>query len=684
MRTEESRQRGDRAATAAEAMSPATMKAEENRRRAIIENVKPEIDDGRFPIKRVVGEKVVVEADVFTDGHEAVTCVLLYKEERAPDWTEVPMQPLVNDRWTAEFPITRVGRYHYTIRAWIDPFKFWSRNLKKRVDAAQDVSVEMLIGANMVEEATQRAGDDAERLRSYADTMRSGTFEAIQAALSDELALLMYRHAERRFTTTYDRELQVISDRRRARFSAWYEFFPRSCWGEDCGHGTFRDSEARLPYIASMGFDVIYLPPIHPIGRTHRKGKNNSTVSNPEDVGSPWAIGSEEGGHKSVNPLLGTLEDFRHFVGAAREQGIEVALDIAFQCSPDHPYVKEHPEWFRRRPDGTIQYAENPPKKYEDIYPFDFETTHWQELWEELRSVVLFWIEQGVQIFRVDNPHTKPLRFWEWLISTVKREHPGVIFLSEAFTRPKVMYYLAKIGFTQSYNYFPWRNTRYELTEWMTEVTRTEVSEFFRPNLWPNTPDILTEYLQLGHRPAFMSRFVLAATLGASYGIYGPAYELCVNAPVTYGKEEYLDSEKYEIKHWNVDSPGSLRGLIARVNAIRRESPALQTNEGLRFLATSNEQLLAYYKATPDLEDVVIMVVSLDPNYTQSGVLEIPLEELGLDAHQPYQVHDLLTDHRFLWSGRHNYVELNPHNLPAHIFRLRHRMRSEQDFDYYM
>ncbi len=372
-------------------------------------------------------------------------------------------------------------------------------------------------------------------------------------------------------------------------------------------------------------------------------------------------------------------------MAVAREQyGIEVALDIAYQCSPDHPYVKEHPEWFRKRPDGTIQYAENPPKKYEDIYPFDFETEHWRELWEELRSVVLFWIEQGVRIFRVDNPHTKPFRFWEWLISTVKEQYPDVIFLSEAFTRPKVMYHLAKLGFTQSYNYFPWRNTRWELTEYLTELTTTEVKEYFRPNLWPNTPDILTEYLQLGGRPAFITRFVLAATLGASYGIYGPAFELCVNTPIAPGKEEYLDSEKYEIKVWNVNSPDSLAPLIARVNHIRRENPALQTNHGLRFHPTSNEQLIAYSKSTEDLSNVMLMVVNLDPHHTQSGWVELPLQDLGIDPHQPYEVHDLLTDARYFWSGTHNYVELNPHALPAHLFSLRRRVRTEQDYDYYM
>ncbi len=659
------------------------MRIDKDRRRVIIERVKPEIDGGRFPIKRTVDERVLVEADIFTDGHEAVSAVLLYRKEGEEDWAEVPMTPLVNDRWRAGFEVGEIGRYSYTLRGWLDHFKFWSRALVKRVEAGQDVAVDLLIGANLVEAAAKQAtGGDMAKLQTYEAIMRAGGMEGVRAALSDELAALMYAHAPRGESTTY-RELGVVVDPERARFSAWYEFFPRSRFGDAEGHGTFKDCEDRLPYVAGMGFDVLYLPPIYPIGRTNRKGKNNSTVSTPEDVGSPWAIGAVEGGHKSIHPDLGTLDDFRRLVGRAKEYGIAIALDIAFQSAPDHPYVKEHPEWFRKRPDGTVQYAENPPKKYEDIYPFDFETENWQELWEELKSVVLYWIEQGVTVFRVDNPHTKPLHFWEWLINSVKEEYPEAIFLAEAFTRPKVMYYLAKSGFTQSYNYFAWRNTRWELTEYFTELTRTEVREYFRPNLWPNTPDILTEYLQLGGRPAFITRLVLAATLGASYGIYGPAYELAVNEPIAPGKEEYLDSEKFEIKHWDVARPDSLSALITRVNFARRENRALQSNEGLHFLSTSNDQLIAYYKATADLTNVIVTVVNLDPNYVQSGMVELPIEELGLDPQQPYQVHDLLTDTRFLWSGRQNYVELNPQGIPAHVFRLRKHIRTEQDFDYY-
>jgi starch synthase (maltosyl-transferring) len=660
------------------------MPIEMQNKRVVIEGVSPEIDDGRFPIKRVVGEKVVVEADIFTDGHEAVSCELRYRYASSQDWIAVPMEPLVNDRWRAEFLVTELGQYIYTFQAWLDPFKFWSRSLVKRIDAGQDISVDLLIGAVLVNEAAHRAsGTGAERLAYFESELRRGTPASVEAALSDDLAGLMLEYADKEEGTSYDRELKVVVDPVRARYGAWYEFFPRSCWTEDCLFGTFKDAEERLAHVSDLGFDVVYLPPIHPIGHTHRKGKNNSTLAEPGDVGSPWAIGSELGGHKSINPDLGTLEDFRHLVLKAKEQGIDVALDIAFQCSPDHPYVKEHPEWFRKRPDGTIQYAENPPKKYEDIYPFDFGTPHWKALWAELKSIVDYWIGQGVKIFRIDNPHTKNLRFWEWLIGSVKEEHPDTVFLAEAFTRPKVMYLLAKAGFTQSYNYFAWRNTRYELTEYFTELTTTVVREFFRPNLWPNTPDILTEVLQVGGRPAFMSRLVLAATLGASYGIYGPAYELCVNAPIAPGKEEYLNSEKYEIKHWNINDPKSIAPLIKRVNQIRKENPALQSNESIKFYQTNNDRLIAYSKATDDLSNVILTVVNLDPNFTQSGMVVLPLEELEIDPQQPYQVHDLLTDQRYIWSGPRNYVELNPNVLPAHIFAVRRRVRREQDFDYY-
>ena len=494
----------------------------------------------------------------------------------------------------------------------------------------------------------------------------------------------MTKYPDRELATTYVRELAVTVDRPKARFSAWYEMFPRSCAPEAGRHGTFEDCEALLPYVAEMGFDVLYFPPIHPIGRTHRKGKNNVPAAGPDDPGSPWAIGSAEGGHTAVNPQLGTLEDFHRLVAEAEKHGMEIAVDLAFQCTPDHPYVKEHPEWFRWRPDRTVQYAENPPKRYEDIYPLNFETEKWQELWNELKGVVLFWIEQGVRIFRVDNPHTKPFHFWEWLIGEVRQDHPEVIFLAEAFTRPKVMYQLAKLGFTQSYTYFAWRNTKWELTQYFTELAQTEVREYFRPNLWPNTPDILTEYLQMGGRPAFMVRLILAATLGANYGIYGPAFELCENQPKEPGSEEYVDSEKYEIKNWDIASPGSLADFIGRVNRIRRENSALHGDWSLRFHSTDNDQLICYSKQTEDLSNIIVVVVNLDPHHNHSGWLELPLDPLGIDPQQPFQVHDLLSDARYLWQGNRNYVELDPRIVPAHIFRLRRRIRTEHDFDYFM
>ena len=655
----------------------------DGRRRVVIEAVTPEIDSGEFPAKRSVGERVTVEADVFADGHDALSCVLRWRHESSQLWNEVPMVPLINDRWRGEFMVGELGRYLYTVQGWVDVFETWSRQFAKRVEAGQDISQELEVAARMIEAAAARAdGSDSNRLMAYAAAVRKGRATA-SSALGGELAQLMDRHADKSLAVTYSRELAVVVDPERARFSAWYELFPRSA-GDPGKYGTFKDVERRIPAIAAMGFDVLYLPPIHPIGHTHRKGANNATTAGKDEPGSPWAIGSEEGGHKSINPRLGTLEDFRHLIGAAGEHGIQVALDIAFQCSPDHPYTREHPEWFKHRPDGTIQYAENPPKKYEDILPFDFETESWSELWDELLSVVLYWIDQGVTVLRIDNPHTKPFAFWEWLIGEVKRQHPEVILLSEAFTRPKVMFRLAKGGFTQSYTYFAWRNTASELAQYFTELSQPPVREFFRANLWPNTPDILTEYLQTGGRPAFAARFILAATLGANYGIYGPAFELCEGRAREPGSEEYLDSEKYQIRAWDWDSPDSLRELITLVNKVRQENPALQSDRGLRFHGTENEQLVAFTKSTPDLADVVLTVVNVDPHHTQAGMVTLPIEELGIRRDRGYQAHELLSGARYLWNGPRNFVEINPHAIPAQIFRFRRRLRSEHDFEYFL
>jgi len=660
-------------------------RCKDGRRRVVIERVSPEIDAGRFPIKRSVGEKVVVEADVFADGHDSVACQILHGPEGSV-LQPVPMEPLGNDRWRGEFLVSAVGRHLYTVEGWVDHFQSWRDGFQKKLAAQQDVSVDLLTGAELIADAGRRAqGHDAQALRDWSQRLcdsresESGSAAALETDLLDVIA----RYPDLAFVARYDRELSIVVDRDKARFSAWYELFPRSCSPEPGRHGTFRDCQARLPYIASMGFDVVYLPPVHPIGLSYRKGKNNAVDATPNDVGSPWAIGSVEGGHKSIHPELGTLEDFRDFVAAAASHGLEVALDIAFQCTPDHPYVKEHRDWFVKRADGTIQYAENPPKKYQDIYPLNFETPHWQPLWEELKSVFDFWIEQGIRLFRVDNPHTKPFAFWEWVIGEIKKEHPDVLFLAEAFTRPHVMYRLAKLGFSESYTYFTWRNSKQELTAYFSELTQTEVKEFFRPNLWPNTPDILSEYLQSAGRPAFMVRLVLAATLSGNYGIYGPPFELCDYVAIRPGSEEYLDSEKYQLRQRDLTAPWSLRGYITRVNQIRRENQALQSTQNLRFHDTENPSLICYSKATDDLSSIILIVVNLDPFHVQSGFVQLDLSALGLDWSHPFQVQDLLGGGQYIWRGARNYVQLTPETLPAHILRVRRWIRSERDFDYF-
>jgi starch synthase (maltosyl-transferring) len=671
--------------------NPSKNSSEPDRRpiRVVIARVRPEVDGGRFPIKRVVGEEVEVSADIFAEGHDVLSAVLLHRPESASGWTEVPMTELGNDRWRASFRVAAQGHHLYTLQAWIDSFRSWRRDLLKRVEAGQETAVDILVGAELIAQAASRATDAkanelAECAKALRRDARSDLPGAVSLALDERIASLAAKHADRSAGTLYKRELCVVVDREKARYSAWYEMFPRSASPEPGRHGTLRDVIARLPYVAGMGFDVLYLPPIHPIGCVQRKGKNNVTTSLEDEVGSPWAIGSREGGHKSIHPGLGTFEDFDALVEAARRHGIEIALDIAFQCSPDHPWVKEHPEWFRIRPDGSVQYAENPPKKYQDIVPINFDTGNWPALWEELKSVVLFWIGHGVRIFRVDNPHTKPFAFWEWLIAEVKREFPDVLFLSEAFTRPNVMYELAKRGFTQSYTYFAWRNTHGDLAQYFRELTRTEIAQFFRPNLWPNTPDILTEYLQFGGRPAFMARLVLAATLGASYGIYGPAFELCENKPLRPSSEEYLDSEKYEIRHWDINRPDSLREFIARVNRIRSENAALQSNDRLEFHPVDNDQLLVYSKTSEDGGSTILVVVNLNPYQRHSGWIELSPETFGVPAGQAFQVHELLTGARYFWQGPRNYVDVDPAIAPAHIFRVRRRVRTERDFDYFL
>jgi len=657
----------------------------EAQQRVIIDRVRPEVDGGRYPIKRTVGEKVVVTAHLFADGHDRLSARLLYRPHSEQAWLEVALQPLGNDVWEAEFTPVLNRPYQYTVEAWIDRFGSWREDLIKRVTAGQDVASELLEGATLISQTGRRAdGADQEALRKAAEALSSNRpqKERIAIALDETLSDTIARYPDRSRATRYHRILEVTVDRVRARFGAWYEMFPRSAGPDPARSATFREAESRLPEIASMGFDVLYLPPIHPIGKSFRKGPNNALVAGPNDPGSPWAIGSEAGGHKAVDPGLGTLDDFRRFVEAARRQGLETALDIAFQCSPDHPYVKEHPEWFRHRPDGTIKYAENPPKKYQDIYPLNFECDAWQSLWQELKSVVEFWIDQGVKIFRVDNPHTKPLRFWEWLIGAVQKSHPDAIFLSEAFTRPKVMYSLAKGGFTQSYTYFTWRNSKQELIEYLTELTQSEVRDYLRPNFFANTPDILHEYLQTGGRPAFQIRFVLAATLAATYGIYS-GFELCENRAVP-GTEEYLDSEKYQIRAWDWNRPGNIKEWITRINQIRQENPALHTNDRLRFCTIENPQILCYLKTTEDLSNILLVAVNLDPHHPQDGWVQLPIQSLGIAPGESFQVHDLLGGARYLWQGEWNYVRLDPAVLPAHLFRVRREIHSEKDFDPFM
>jgi starch synthase (maltosyl-transferring) len=653
----------------------------------VIEGVTPEIDAGRFAAKRTVDEPLTVSADIFTEGHDALAADLLWRRESGEDWTVEPMQPLVNDRWSASFTPTEMGRYVYSITAWIDRFETWRRDTAKKHAAGVDVSIESLAGIELVKRAGKAAsGIDAAILEAAGAELEAG---AVDAVLDNEpLQEAMRRWSDRTDEVTYQRQLALDVDRERARFSSWYEFFPRSCAGEPGRHGTFADCHRRLDYVAELGFDVVYLPPIHPIGVTNRKGRNNSLTPEPEDPGSPWAIGAAEGGHDAIHPALGTSDDLRALVAAANDRGLEIALDLAFQCSPDHPWVTVHPDWFRHRADGSIQYAENPPKKYEDIYPIDFESKDWKNLWQALRGVVDQWIDHGIRIFRVDNPHTKPFQFWEWLIAGVRREHPDVVFLAEAFTRPKVMNQLAKLGFSQSYTYFAWRQTRWELTEYLTELTRTELVDYFRPNFWPNTPDILTEQLQIGTRSVFLSRLVLAATLAANYGVYGPAFELMEHV-ARPGSEEYLDNEKYELKVWDLDRPDSLRHVIARVNGIRHRHPALQHDRTLRFHRTDNEQLLCWSKSERDPSggdpgDVMLMIVNLDPHHVQASWVDLDLVALGVDDERPFQLHDELGDAYFLWRGRHNYVQLDPAAMPAHVMAVRKHVRTEQDFDYFM
>ena len=684
----------------------------DGRRRVVIDAIRPAVDGGQYPIKRVVGDRIIVEADILVDGHDRLAGVLLFRRRGEARWRETPLAAVGrepglpdNDLWRAWFVPDALGTWEYTVCAWVDAWATWRWGLQRKYQAGQDIAIDLLSGAALIEEAAARAAGpgpedrDAIALRRLARAVSAPGDLAARAviALGAELDTLMGAHPDRSAASTREPPLAVTVDPPRARFSSWYELFPRSTASGGGRHGTFRDAEQRLGYIADLGFDVVYLPPIHPIGRTFRKGRDNRLDAGPDDPGSPWAIGAAEGGHRAIHPELGTLEDFRHFVRAARGHGLEVALDIAFQTSPDHPYVSQHPEWFVRRPDGSIQYAENPPKKYQDIYPFAFAGPAWDSLWHELREVFLYWIAQGVTIFRVDNPHTKPLPFWRWCIASIKERHPETIFLAEAFTRPKLMYALAKAGFSQSYTYFAWRTSKDEITSYLRSMLDGDVKEYFRPSFWPSTPDILPEHLQVGTRATFIARAVLAATLSPSWGIYGPAYELQEKV-AREGAEEYADNEKYQLRQWDLSRSDSLRPVLRRLNQIRRDNPELQSFTGTVFHQTDNPLMICFSRklddesggdaraGTPEnsASGAILVVVNLDPHHRQDAWLSLDLRALGAGENGRFQVHDLIGDARYLWSGARAFVSLDPQVMPAHIFRVRHLVRSERTFEYYL
>ncbi|WP_375445798.1 alpha-1,4-glucan--maltose-1-phosphate maltosyltransferase [uncultured Fibrella sp.] len=660
--------------------------------RVRIERVSPETNagydrPGRYPIKAIAGDTIPVEADIITDGHDMLGARLLFRHGSEKNWQEVPMKLLVNDRWASAFTVEKLGRYHYTIEAWVDHIASWQHEIELKVADGQRISSELLAGAVLVDGMAHRAGGgpnanaaDAAALLRTATLFREGSDlsndvayqEAVHLAESDQFLDWAQRYPERQHPARYQFELSVEVDRAAAGFSTWYCLFPRSA-SRDLGpgnvpvHGTFRDVEKLLPRIAGMGFDVLYLPPIHPIGTAHRKGKNNSVTCLPGEPGVPYGIGSAEGGHDAIHAELGTVDDFRHLIAEAKTYGMEIAMDLAIQCSPDHPWATQHPEWFKKRPDGTIQYAENPPKKYQDIYPVYFETDDWQNLWLELKRVLLVWADWGVRIVRVDNPHTKPFEFWEWVIAEVKKHHPDMLFLSEAFTKPKVMQQLAKVGFAHSYTYYTWRTNKAELQQYMTELTAGEMQYYFRPNFWPTTHDINPGILQSGHEPQFLIRYFLAATLSANYGIYGPSFELMEHVPVP-NKEEFLNSEKYEIRHWDWERTNKLTYLISLTNRIRRENKALQQTNNLTICRIDDEFLMAYLKVTD--ANRLLIVVNTDAYNRRAGMVQVPIWQLGIAADQPYTVHDLLTDNHYTWQGEWNFVELDPYIMPMHLFRI--------------
>ncbi|MFN8355008.1 MAG: alpha-1,4-glucan--maltose-1-phosphate maltosyltransferase [Spirosomataceae bacterium] len=648
--------------------------ATQGQQRVVIERVTPELDGGKWAIKAVPGDEIYVEANIFQDGHDKLSARLLYRHEKDKKWTEVTMRFLNNDRYGGFFPVEKQGYYYYTIEGWADHAASWQHEIGLKIRDGQHVNVELLVGANLLDEmAKQAKGDEKKALQEAAKLLRDPNryHDAVQMAMSFMMNEWIHKFALKHHASRYTQELRVYVDREKAVFSTWYSLFPRSTHPEPGKHGTFKTTEGILPRLADLGFDVLYIPPIHPIGYQFRKGKNNSTTCTPDDPGVPYGIGSDLGGHDAILPELGTLDDLKSLMKAAKGYGIELALDLAIQCSPDHPWVKSNPEWFKIRPDGTIQYAENPPKKYQDIYPVNFETENWRGLWEELRRIIFVWAEWGVRIIRVDNPHTKAFGFWEWVIAETKAKYPDMIFLSEAFTRPRVMEQLAKLGFTQSYTYYVWRTSKYELMEYMTELTKGEMRHYFRPNFWPNTHDINPYMLQGGLEPLFLVRYFLAATLASNYGIFGPTYEYMVHEAYP-GKEEYLNSEKYEIKHWDWTVENKLTSLIRIVNRCRKENAALQRTNNITFVNIPNDNLIGYLKTASD-GNRILCVVNLDGNAKHGSGLQLSPSLIGKSEHEEYIVHDLLTDAKYVWKGEWNYVELNPHVLPMHLFRIEDR-----------
>lgn len=642
--------------------------------RVIIENIQPLVDGGLYPAKRTIGETVEVSASIFGDGHDHIRASLVYKKDGAKKWNTVELQPTFNDDWKASFKVDEQGKYLFTIHAWIDHFDTWYDGFKKKAAAKVDVKVELMEGAVFLKTLAENAhlpdGQGKANLLNLATKLENTSHQAaIDLVLSDSFAQIVKDYPLKENETTFDKELAVIVENRKANFSSWYEFFPRSGSLEAGKHGTFHDCVKLLPRIAAMGFDVLYFPPIHPIGKLNRKGKNNNVRAQKGEPGSPWAIGSNEGGHKSILPALGTIEDFQKLVKDAKNLGIDIAMDIAFQCAPDHPYVKEHPDWFKQRPDGSIQYAENPPKKYQDIYPFNFESDDWKNLWEELKSVFLFWMEQGVTIFRVDNPHTKPIPFWGWVIAEVHKVNSDVIFLSEAFTRPKIMASLAKVGFTQGYTYFTWRVSKQEIIEYVNDLVYGASRNYFRPNFWPNTPDILPYHLQNQGENSFIFRYALAATLSSNFGVYGPSYEFYENTPME-GKEEYFNSEKYEVRHYDWKKTNRMTDIMTLLNKARKENAALQSTWNVQFCPIENNQLIAYLKATDDLSNIILVIVNLDPNGKQSGYVQLPKDRLKIGEKINIKLHDLITDEYYTWTQDWNFVELSPGKIPFHLLRL--------------